>query len=151
MAPVRRTTKGPLRRPGTVEDCDEVIVDVVELGHCVGPELLHEVGVAALREPQQVVRVGPVRRDGLATLGEPPRGVVADDPEELVACLRRPGVVCGVGGVGGGERRRRANPQQARRDERRNAGLRIDRRSRQPVLERGARGTTAAARSRTRR
>ena len=118
--------------PGTVEDRDEVFVDVVELGHRVGPELLHEVGVAPLREPQQVVRVGPVRGDGLATLGEPARGVVADDPEQLVAGLRWRR---GIGGVGG-HRRRRANPQQARRDERGDAGLRVHRRGRQAVLER---------------
>jgi hypothetical protein len=114
---------------GTLEDGEEVLVDVVEGREHVRARALHKLKVALLGEPEEVVRVGPVRGDGLATFGEAPRGVVADDPQELVAGPVRPGVCrCGE--------RRRADSEQTRRDEGGDSRLRIDRRRGQAMLDR---------------
>ena len=136
----RRTTNGRVAvGAGPVEDREQVVVDGVELRERVRAGLLDDLGVAPLRERQQVVRVGPVRGGGLAALGEPPRGVVADDPEELEAGFRRLPSSSRRTGCGAGSPRRSAAT----------ALVRVDRRRREAVLDRAIEVSTAAARSRT--
>ena len=74
-----------------------------------------------LGQRQQTVRVGPVRGGGLTAVGEAAGGVVPNEAEQLIACLR---LVVGLAGA-----------QEARRDERRHAVLQVDPGRGQPVLD----------------
>ena len=97
-------------------------MDRVELRERLRPGPLRDLAAAGLGQRHKVVRMRPVRGGGFAALREAASGIVADEPEDLVA---RDATVI-----------RRSEAEQARRDQRADAVREADVRNGETVLDR---------------